>query len=357
MLQKYHGIDFHARQITIDAMIDGHQNVRTHETVGIEDVPAKYIPKLDRNTYVCLESLTGSFEFATLLKPYVKDVFVLNSVDIKRSNKKTDKVDAEKLSSMLRYYIETNDTRNFPMVYIPPRHVSQMRSLFASDKMLKRNIISLKNRIHNIFKSYLIVIEKDMIKSDDFDAYIDRSNIPTSSKMEVRALKAGIDVLHVQRVPLHKEIIRLGNDHFDNEIRLLISIAGVSAVTACAIMADIGDIGRFSNHKKFASYLRSAPSIRSSDTKVIDGPLAKRGRKTSYELLLQGIQHVINSAQKYRDFYAAKTIGKKAVKVRAAMVRKIIVVIFYMLKNKELYRFRDEVAYKRKIKAYERAIK
>jgi len=139
----YHGIDFHSTQSTIETvsnMFDKQEHSLL--TLKTNEFDLKLFPIFSKKSYVCIEALTGSFELAHRIRPYVSDVYVLNSSDIKISNKKTDKVDARKLANMVRYHIESNDPDDhFPIVYIPERHIIQLRSLFSTDKILKKQIV------------------------------------------------------------------------------------------------------------------------------------------------------------------------------------------------------------------------
>jgi hypothetical protein len=56
-------------------------------------------------------------------------------------------------------------------------------------------------------------------------------------------------------------------------------------------------------------------------------------------------------------FYTEKLYGKSKGKVRMAVIRKTLVTIYYMLKNKEYYRYMDEENHNRKKKEYERFLK
>jgi transposase len=64
-------------------------------------------------------------------------------------------------------------------------------------------------------------------------------------------------------------------------------MSGISVMTAIAIVADIIDISRFKNAKKFAAYRRSALRVESSNEKIIIKSTNKAGRKVSITLLSQ----------------------------------------------------------------------
>ncbi len=84
------------------------------------------------------------------------------------------------------------------------------------------------------------------------------------------------------------------------------------------------------------------------------GGLSRCGRKRTYRFLLQALQHVIGNTPSFADYLARKRRGKQICKVRAAIVRKTIVAIFYILKNKEVYRDANMSLFARKLKEINR---
>ena len=63
------------------------------------------------------------------------------------------------------------------------------------------------------------------------------------------------------------------------KIDILTSMKGISAFTAIALLSDIGKIKRFKSSKKLTSYLRSAPSVDSSNENIKIGRTNKFDRK------------------------------------------------------------------------------
>ena len=118
-------------------------------------------------------------------------------------------------------------------------------------------------------------------------------------------------------------------------------------------MSDIGDLKRFKNAKKLCSYLRSTPKVDGTNETIKIGKINKKGRKLSFELIIQGLTHIIKSTPKLQNFYDIKSKNKGKNKVRSAIVRKTIVAIFYMLRNNEIYKDCDYKNYEYKLKQFE----
>ena len=67
------------------------------------------------------------------------------------------------------------------------------------------------------------------------------------------------------------EYLQLANEirshcrkHYKTDYYLLKSIPGVGGYLASAVLAEVGDLRRFSNQKQFASYIGLIPSVRNS---------------------------------------------------------------------------------------------
>ena len=355
----YYGIDLHSTQMTnhLIKKEGGVTTERINEKIYTNEIKEKLFPKLTKETYVCVEASTGTFKFANMIKDFVKQVVVINPIDFKAlycSGKKTDKIDSKKLANKLKYFIESKDgDEDFPEVYVPKDFVISLRKLFSSYNLLKSNKISLINRIHSIFKSNLIYY-----KAEDLFELVEKvfkdERIDEVDKFQIDLLKSEVESLEKKINEIKKKILEIGYKYFEEEIKLLISVKGVSDFTACAVMADVADVTRFKNAKKFCSYLRSAPRVDSTNRTTKIGKINKKGRKLAFELILQGLNHIIKSTPRFEEFYDRKTKGKSKNKVRSAIVRKTFVSVYYMLKNKEIYRECDKKKYTMKLKEFEK---
>ena len=148
-----------------------------------------------------------------------------------------------------------------------------------------------------------------------------------------------------------KELILLRGEKYSAEINLLTSIKGISVFTALALISDIADIRRFKNEKHLASYLRSTPSVDSSNAVTRVGKTSKFGRKMSITLLTQSVTHFRkgnSNLQSWVDKHASKSRGK----VRMALCRKLICTIYHMMQNGELYRHMDDDNHTEKMSEY-----
>jgi transposase len=82
--------------------------------------------------------------------------------NINLPDKKTDKVDADKLARMLKLQVLGGE-KLIVGVTIPPKEISDLRSLFASYRIIRKQITQTKNRIHSLLKENLYPFTKEYI--------------------------------------------------------------------------------------------------------------------------------------------------------------------------------------------------
>ena len=112
------------------------------------------------------------------------------------------------------------------------------------------------------------------------------------------------------------------------------TIVGVGAVSAVAISCWIGEIARFSNAKKLASYFGLAPRVRQSGDTERHGHITKEGNRMVRMLLIQAaLVHTRRGKGPSRKHYlgVVKRRGKQI--ARVAVANKLIGAIFHMMKE------------------------
>jgi len=349
---EFMGIDLHTDCFNHCTLDEG-----TKKKVGTYSIDQESLEKfykiLTPETYVIVESTTNSFKFTELIKDKVKDVNISNTYAMKLisfTNKKTDKVDAEKLARVLKMQILSGEEQ-IKRVELPPPIIQELRALFSTYKFLGKQRTQIKNRIHSLLKQNLFPFNKVMIFNNKMREKILNISEERGLKFQLKILFDELDHLEETIKLLVTEIEIMGSPYM-KEIDILTSMQGISVFTAIAIISDIIDVKRFSNSKKFASYLRSAPKVESSNDKTIIKSTNKQGRKLTISLLYQSLNHFINSNRSIEHWYDKLSEYKKVGKVRMGTCRRFITVIYQLLKKQEYYRFMDCKNHERKMHAY-----
>jgi transposase len=162
---QFIGIDLHTNRFTC-CYLNGdnkEKSIRTFELCP-EDLPEFY-ETLTQDTVVLIEATINTFAFAKLFQPFVQEIIIANTYQLKNinlSDKKTDKIDADKLARMLKLQFLGDEQLIVP-VTIPPKEISDLRSLFASYRIIRKQITQTKNRIHSLLKENLYPFTKEYI--------------------------------------------------------------------------------------------------------------------------------------------------------------------------------------------------
>lgn len=126
---------------------------------------------------------------------------------------------------------------------------------------------------------------------------------------------------------------------------LLISIPGIGQITAATILAEIGDINRFSSSKKLVAFAGLDPSVHQSGNYVArKNSISKRGtpylRKALYQATCAAICKRKTGAvnKSLYEYYTRKVKDGKPSKVAIiATSHKLLRIIYSMLKNQESF--------------------
>lgn len=349
----YIGIDLHTDKFTVNFK-DGDKRDNLESYYLYDNEIRKFIKDLSKDDYVFIEASTPTFAFSDRIKNKVKEVIVVDPFQFKaiaNSGKKNDKVDARTLAKMGKYHVETGE--NFlPEVHIPEEIIRKLRALFTTYKIIKKQITMTKNRIHSLFKQNLKPYYKTYI-FEELRYDLDAAGLDEEYQIQIEILLEILDKLEEKKAEIKKEILLLG-EPFMEDIDILVSISGISVFTALGLIADYATIDRFQNAKQFSKYLRSTPKSETSNKKTKNGKTQKSGRKLSIELMLQSITHFRRENFYIERTYSRLKTGKSAGKAKVAVVRRMLVAIFFMLKSKEYYKYTKETLHERKMKEYRR---
>ena len=350
---KFVGIDLHTNCFTCCYLSDNSKEKQV-ETFNLDKHGLKsFYSTIDKETYVLIEATINTFSFVALFKDLVKDVIVANTYQLKSvgiPGKKTDKLDAAKLAEKLKAQVVSNVQQIIP-VTIPPKEIRDLRALFASYRILRKEIGCTKNRIHSLLKENLYPFTKEYIFGKKTRKGIRNISPDYILSFQINMFMDTLEYLEETFEKLVVEIKKAGAV-FMPQIEILSSMTGVSVITAIAIIADVIDVSRFQNSKHFASYLRSTPRVESSNDKTIIKSTNKAGRKLSITLLSQSLNHFRDNNKTLTRFYERASLYKKKGIVRMALCRRVITQIYQMLKKQDYHYFCNSVLHEKKMIEY-----
>lgn len=318
---------------------------------GLED----FYQTLTVETYVLVEATITTFSFVRLIQPLVKEVIIANTYELKQismARKNTDKIDADTLCRILKMQALSGEM-TIPPVTIPPEDIQELRGMFSTYRLYKKQTTQIKNRIHSLLKEKLYGFTQEEIfdkKSRNKIREIERGRVLS---FHLNELFEVLEYLEVRIDVLKDKIMEHAQEHM-KEIEILTSMKGISVFIAIAVIADILKVNRFKNSKSFTSYLRSAPKVSNSNTTENVKRTNKKGRKMSAALLSQSLNHMLAASNKLNRWYTRLTRYKKAGMVRSGLRRRVFAEIYQMLKKEEYHYARDPQKHEEKMRQYKK---
>ena len=259
------------------------------------------------------------------------DTYVVNPADIPRPSKnkfmKTDKIDAKNIAKQLR-------SGHLKKITIPSLERESLRSLTRQRTAIVRDFRRVKTRI----KSLLLYLQIDIPEGMDTPKWpikfltwlhaLDLNYINTS--LTLKSMLSQYQFIDTQLKGLSNEIRSYCKRHHKNDYMLLRSVPGIAGLTAGYILAELGDLRRFSSFKKFASYIGFIPSMHQSGEGIYTGGSTPRANKHVRNMIIEASWIAIRTdpvMQNYYRSHAGKNSKAAIFKVGRKLLSKIMAVI------------------------------
>ena len=250
----------------------------------------------------------------------VKVAHPLKTKAIAEAKVKTDKVDSRILAHLLRADL-------VPESWVPSKAIRALRSVVKHRAFLVRARTKLKNRVHAELDRRDVDLKVPLFTRRG------RELLRGLGIGAVNQLLSVMEVLDVQIREVSVEIEGLARGNAD--ALLLTTIPGVGYYNALLLVAEIGDVNRFPDSERLCSYAGLVPSVRRSGNSAVYGSITKEGSKWIRWALTQSVHVHVRQDTSLSVFYR-RLAGKKSKQVAVvATARKMLKVIYWMLKNRE----------------------
>jgi transposase len=200
-----------------------------------------------------------------------------------------------------------------------------------------RHRTRLKNEVHAILHAHLI---PKCPHADLFNArgrtWLARQPLPDDERSAIDRHVRELDRLADDLDILDCEIAQGALD--DQPIKRLMTITGVNLTVAAAIMAAIGDIGRFKSPGKLVSYFGLNPRVRQSGLGAAHhGRISKIGRSHARAMLVEAAWAAARAAGPLHAFFVRIRARRGHQIAAVAVARKLAVLCWHLLTKDEDY--------------------
>ena len=334
MYPFYLGLDLHNRK-TYAVLIDQSGELVDQREFH-NDEAADYLEEVvPRETFAVLEATRNWPFMYDLQAEHVERVELAHPKELKAISSaavKTDQIDAKVLAQLARL--------NFlPRAYAASLETRDLRLYVRHRAKLVVDRTQSMNRVHAVLASYNLHAPFSKLFGQSGRTWLEE--ILATALLRPAAQRVILD--HLARIDqLDDQISDLEQDMMLSPeqaaaVKLLKSMPGIGGVIATVIVAEIGDIQRFNSPKALCNWAGLTPRIRSSAGITRHGHISKEGSPFLRHAMTQAATGATRFSRRWSQVYRnlQPRCGKRA--ARVAVARRLLTVVYYMLKRHEPY--------------------
>ena len=297
---------------------------------------------------VTLEATGNALAIVRILEPHVR-VVLANPKATKAATRlraKTDRIDARTLAQLLAGGF-------LPEVWVGGEATHALRRRVGRRVHLVRQRTKAKNQVHAVLLRNLAGRPP---VSDVFGtrgrAWLERLVLPADERETLEACLRTVDFLDAEVTALDRALapLVLGSP----DMRRLLTLPGVSAMTAATLIGVIGDIGRFPTPGQLVAYFGLDPRVRQSGNEPArHGRISKQGASEARHVLVEAAWVATRTAGPLRVF-AHRLAARRGWNIAiVAVARKLTVIVWHMLTHGEDYAFTRPILVRAKLREIE----
>ncbi len=338
----YVGVDLHKKSISLCVIIQegSKRKVIKRRNIACQSVDKirEFFGQLDH--FQVVVEATSSYEwFVELVEPMADRVLLAHPKKLRviaESTRKTDKLDAQVLAEFLALDM-------IPESWRPTPRIREHRRLVRIRQYIQKRITSVKNKTRHVVASYNADIT--WLFTEKGRAYLAELKLSEADRFAVDMLLSELDQ-HGERLnEANKQLQAFGRQASvaEREARsVLDSIPCVGPVTIDAVLAEVGDIRRFSSQRKATAYAGLAPGIRESAGRGHQLGITKEGSRLLRWTLVETAWRMVGKLRRWGFLYERLKQRCGAKKAIVAIARRIWCMMVSMLKSGQKYHMAGE---------------
>jgi transposase len=342
---RYIGVDLHKTNF-VACFLAADETTHTETYPLTKPGLTRFIAQLEAEDEVAVEATANIYYFYDQVKPYVARIVLVDTYRfavIAKSKKKTDKADASALARFLKLdYL--------PSVPVPSERVRQLRHLLQARETLVGMRTKLKNMGHGALTRNGIALSRAAFASKlSRSRLLSRTDLAPADALIMQAVLRQIEELEREIEALGAEIVHVGKTMAG--VKRLLQVHGMNLLSAIGLLAEIGDIALFETSKQLTAYAGLVTSTRQSNETTRHGRITKRGRKRLRTVAISAVLSMVGRTRTpLMEFYQKKKREKGSGKAICATARKLLTIIFVMLKKELDYWYLEDRLYNRKLR-------
>ncbi len=342
---RYVALDVHQAYVMV-AALDAHQTIvlQPHR-IPLVQFEAWATHCLHPTDHVVLEATSNAWAIADRVQPLVARVVVANPLKLKliaASTVKTDRRDTLALARLLAANL-------VPEVWVPPAHVRELRALIAHRQRLVRQRTMAKNRLRSLLQRHQIVPSVDNPFAATHRAWWDTLSLAPAERLRAHHDLAVLDYLAGLLGEVEAELAQLsGQAPWVTQVPFLLQLPGIGLTTAMTVLSAIGDIDRFPSAKHLVGYSGLGNRVHASGQVERRGGITKQGRPELRTALVEAAWAAVRADPGWRERFEALAARIGQAKAIVALARKLLVVVWHVLRAQCADRHADATAVARR---------
>jgi len=326
------GMDLHRRRSVLVRMTEDGRRLGTVRITNSAAELRAQIARAGKNPKVVLEATYGWYWAADTLAAAGAEVHLAHPLGVKAftyRRVKNDERDAADLADLLRM-------GRLAEARIAPAEVRELRELTRYRAKLVSLRTSCKDQVHAVLAKLGIPVTCSDIFGKAGSAWLDGLRLPQPYAGKVTSLRQLTGELTTEITMLSQVIADLLAG--DRGYQVIQQLPGIGPVLAAVIIAEIGEVSRFTTPAQLCCWAGLTPRHRESDVKVTRGRITKQGSRQLRWAVIEAVQRipkdsVIGTA---KEAIIARR-GKQARNIaKVAAARRLMTLIYYGMRDGQI---------------------
>ena len=359
----YLGIDQHKRQLTVNLRDeDGTVILKRQVSTQWEKVRAFFADLAEKGKveggFLAILEVCGMnpWLLEVLGEHGCREIVVIQPTE--RAKQKTDRRDAGVLSHLLwvhrQQFLDGKHPLGLRRIQPPTAQEADDRQLTTLRARLTKKRTAVLNGIHKILRKHNLEQAQPtkLFQTKKVRRWLAELQLPALDRLEVNLLLPQWELLDEQLEVVDAKIAERAVA--DEQVKLVESMPGLGHYSAVAISSRIGSIDRFKHGDSLANFFGVTPGCNNSgeNTQRL-GSITKRGSKMVRYLLNQAVVTVLRFDGAMRNWFKRIKKRRGAKIARVAVMRRMVTILWHMLKKKQKYRYDSPIKKHQEFEAFE----
>ena len=330
--------DIHKKIIQYCVKLVNGKIVEEGKLRAVRDVLVQWASQRTVPWHGAMEATLFSGWIYDTLKPYAAKLYMAHPAMMKAigtAKKKSDRIDARKITDMLR-------CDWLPVCYVAPAEMRDLRRLMRYRNLVVRQSVRMKNKISGLLMEVGAEYDKQRLHGKKYFEELlgTLEQTPESVKDLLWLSRGALELFEATQKRLVKRLRE--TPQLQERVERLTTIAGVGEVTALVWAVEIVDPHRFPSVGQAQSYCGLTAAWKSSAGKEIRGPISKQRNAHLQTTLIEAAKLAPRWNPRLAAVYASQLERGHRNRATMAVARKLVAYLLAVDKSGQPFQERGQ---------------